>query len=74
MSADVRMTQRRQQASLALETREAFAIGGEGCREHLDRHIPAECVIVRAIDFSHAARAQSRADLIGADSPADAVA
>ena len=33
------MTQRCQQARLALESRQPFAIGGEGRGEHLDRHV-----------------------------------
>ena len=65
--ADVRVTQRGEQSRFTLEPRQSCGIGREVRRQHLDRHITAKPVIVRAIHLAHAASADPDANLVGAD-------
>ena len=61
---DVGMVERRQQACLALEARQAVRISRERGRDNLDRHVAAERGIARAIDLAHAARPKEADDLV----------
>ena len=62
--ADVRMIQRREEACLALEAREAIRIGSERCGQDLDGDIAPKLRIARPIHFTPRARAQGRDDLV----------
>ena len=68
---DVRMTERRQQPRLALETREPVSVGGERLRQHLDRDGAPERVILGAIPDTHAARADAGTKLVVPDPATD---
>ena len=61
---DVGMIQRREGLGLALESRQALGVGGEGRRKDLDRDVAVEPPVVRAVDFSHAASTQWRDDFV----------
>ena len=55
---------------LALEARERVGVGREPRRQHLDRDVALEPRVARAIDLAHAARAEGRRDLVGAEASA----
>ena len=66
--ADVRMVQRRQYESLALEPRHPFRIARKGFGQHLDRDLPGvKGGIAGAIDFTHSADSQKFQDFVRAD-------
>ena len=55
---DVRMRQRRDRQSLALEPRQGIRIRRERLRQNLDRHLALQLRIPRPIHLSHPARAR----------------
>ena len=55
---------------LALEARQAVAVRGEGVGQDLDRDVALQPGVARAIHLAHAACADSREDLVGADARA----
>ncbi len=52
---------------LLLEAAQAVGVGGEGGGEDLDGDVAAEAWVLRAVDLSHAARADGGEDLVGAE-------
>ena len=64
---DVWMRQRSDRFRLALEAGQGVGISCNGLREDLDRHVPIQLAIPRAVDLPHPACAQSRDDLKGAE-------
>ena len=64
---DVRMGKRRDRFRLALEASQRVGIGGDGLREDLDRDVPVQLVIPRAVDLPHATSADRREDLVSAE-------
>src|SRR5262249_22718115 len=64
---DVQMVQRGEYASLTTEPRQPIGIGRERRRQDLQRDVTIELQIARAIDLAHAAGAELRGDLIGAE-------
>ena len=67
---DVRMRQRGDGLGLSLEARESARILREVRGEDLDRDVPIELCVLRPVDLSHAARAERREDLVGAETGA----
>ena len=63
---DVGMVQRRQHLGLALEARHALAVVRERLGQNLDRHVAFQLGIVGAVHLAHAAGADGREDLVGA--------
>jgi hypothetical protein len=63
---DVRVIQRREHFRFALEPRQPFGITGDGRRQHLQRDLPLQVGVGRAIHLAHAAFAQQRDDVVGA--------
>jgi hypothetical protein len=61
---DVRVVQRGGRAGLFLEALEPFLVRSERGRKDLDRDVAPEPGVPRAIDLSHAARAERREDLV----------
>ena len=61
---DVGMVERRRDARLALEPRQAIRIAGDAGRQDLDRDVASEARVARAIDLAHAAGPDGRHDLI----------
>ena len=64
------MRERRDRLRFALETGQRFGIGGDGPREDLDRHVPIQLLVARAVDLAHSAFAKFRDDFIGSESRA----
>jgi hypothetical protein len=64
---DVRMVELGEELRFALEAREAFRVLGERRRQHLDRHLPVEPGVGRAIDLAHPALAELGGDRVGAE-------
>ena len=64
---DVRMIERRQELGFALEAGHALGIAGEGLGQDLQRDVAIEASVAGAVDFAHAAGAEERDDLVGAD-------
>jgi hypothetical protein len=60
--------ERSQDPGLPLEAGEMIRIAREGVREHLDRDVPPEPRVARAIDLAHAAGAERREDFVGTES------
>ena len=60
----IRVVQHPRRPGLLLEAPEAVRVAGKGGREHLDGNVAAEPGIARAVNLSHAARADQRADLV----------
>ena len=58
------MRERRDRFRLALEAGQCVGIGGDGLREDLDRDVPVQLLIPRAVDLPHSTRAQRREDLV----------
>ena len=69
--ADIGVIQRGQQPRLALEPAAAIGIGGKNIRQNLDRHVAPEPRIAGAVDVSHPACAEERANFIMPKAPAD---
>ena len=67
---DVGVVQRSQGLRLALEAREALAVGGKRRRQHLDRHLATQPRVGGAPHLPHPALAQLGADLVGAEASA----
>ena len=65
--SDVGMIQRRQHLRFALEARHVLRVAGQGGGQHLDGDVAFELGVAGAIDLAHAARAEGREDLIGAE-------
>src|SRR3974390_289097 len=63
---NVRMVQRGQHLRLPLEARHPLRVTGKRRRQHLDRHIPLQPHIPRAVHLSHAARSELPYDLVSA--------
>ena len=61
---DIRMRQRRDGPRLAVETRGHQRIAGDMRRQHLDRYLPVQAGIARAIDLPHPARAERVDDFV----------
>jgi hypothetical protein len=64
---DVRVIERREEASFTLETGKAVRIGCEVGWEDLERDVPLESRVARPIHFAHAASANGRRDLVLTD-------
>ena len=64
------MVQRGERLRFALEARQPLGIGGEAVRQDLDRDVAIELRVARAIDLAHAAGANDRDDLVGAEAGA----
>ncbi len=62
---DVRMIQRRGGVRFALETAEAFVVGGKFGGENFDGGAAAKLGIAREVNFTHSARAQQADDFVG---------
>ena len=60
---DVRMVQGGGGTCLLHEPPTAALVGHTVGGEHLDRHVPAEARVARAVDLAHPARTQQRDDL-----------
>ncbi len=65
------MIERGEHARFAFEQGAALRIGGEGWRQDFNRNVSSERVVVRSIDFAHAADAEQRAECIAAKMAAD---
>jgi hypothetical protein len=66
---DVRMREGGDGLGLALEPRERLGILRGRLGEDLDRYDAVQLRVARAVDLAHAARAELRNDLIGAETP-----
>src|SRR5438552_2615861 len=64
---DIVMAQRGQCLRLALKSGDTLRIGGEGGGQNFDRDLAAENVVPGAIHLAHAALAEQRQDLVGAN-------
>ena len=64
---DVRMVERGRDACLAPEAREPFRVSLHRVGQHLDRHVPSQSGIVRAVDFAHPSDPETRHDLVGTE-------
>ena len=64
---DVRMVQRGQGPGLALKPRDPLRVGGERLGQDLDRDGAIQLRVPRAVDFTHAAGAERRQDLVRAE-------
>jgi hypothetical protein len=62
---DVLMGQRSDRFRFALEAGQRVGVGCNGLREDLNRHVPVEFPIARAVDLTHTAGAERRDDLEG---------
>ena len=67
---DVGMRERGDGLRLPLEPGQSIRIDRERFRQHLERHLTPKLCIVSAVDLAHAAGAEGRDDLVGADSAA----
>ncbi len=70
-AGDVRVVEGCQHLGLALEPRHALGIAGKLRRQDLDRDVPIQPRVPRAVDLPHAALAEGRGDLEVADGLAD---
>ena len=57
--------------SVSHKARAGLAVTGQLKRQHLDRHVPVEFRIPRAVDLAHAAFADLGGDVVMAESGAD---
>ena len=64
---NVGMIQRRQHFRFALKTRDPLAIMRHCFRQDFDGHVAPELGVLRLIHLAHAARANLRADFVGAN-------
>ena len=67
---DVWMIQRGEYFGFALEPGQSVAVRRQGWRQDLDRHLALEPGVVRAIHLPHAALAEQRGNLVGAEATA----
>jgi hypothetical protein len=67
---DVRMIEPGEHFGFALETRQPLAIGRHGLGQHLDGDGALQVGVCRAVDLTHAARADLAGDFIWAESSA----
>ena len=70
MCGDVRMIQRRERLRFALEAGQAIGISRERVGQDLDRDVAIQLRVARAIHLAHAAGADRRGDLVGAEAGA----
>ena len=68
--ADMRVVQAGDGAGFALEALAKFRVGGQVGRQNLDGDGAVEARVFRAIDLAHAAGADERQDLVGAETSA----
>ena len=61
------MVQTPGRAILLLEAPQPVRVLGEGCGQHLDRHLAAEARVASTIDLAHAPRPQRSDDLVGSE-------
>ena len=66
-AADVRMIQSGEHVRLAREPRTPIGIGGEQCREELQRDVAIQLRVTGAIHLTHPAGPQQIDDLVGAE-------
>src|SRR6516162_2287889 len=64
------MIQRRQRARLPPEASQPLRVARKFIGQGLDGDIPLELAVVRAVYFSHTARAEQRHDLVRSEFPA----
>ena len=64
------MIERREDLRFALEAREPIRIGRERVRQDLQRDVAIQLRVARAIDLTHAARAEQRNHFVGTDTSA----
>jgi hypothetical protein len=64
---DVGVVQLAGRARFLLEAVHAPGVGPQSARDQLDRDVPAETRVARAIDLAHAAGAQPTDNLVGSD-------
>ena len=64
---DVRVIQLSQEPGLPLEAVQALAVLGEGFREHLDGHVPAQLGVAGSVDLPHPTRTDGLDDLVLAE-------
>ncbi len=64
---DVGVRERRDGQRLALEARDKFAVLGQAGRQNLDGDVAAKFLVVRPVDFTHAAHADPVQDPVGPD-------
>jgi hypothetical protein len=67
----VGVAERGQDARLALQPRHQFGICGERWAQDLQRDVPLQACIARAVDLAHSARAEQREDFVDANTAAD---
>jgi hypothetical protein len=67
---DVWVVQRSEDLSFSLEPGEPIGIVGKGIRQHLQRDVAIQLRVARAVHLAHAASAERRDNLIGANSGA----
>ena len=68
---DPRVVERGEHAGLTLESPQSLGVSGHLVGQELERDVPPERLVARAIDLAHAARAQQLEDLVAANRPAD---
>ena len=67
---DMWMVERCQELRLAVETRQPLGIAADRYRQQLERDLAVQPSVASAVDLAHAAAAEQRHDLEGADSGA----
>ena len=55
---------------LALEARKSLSVRRKRFRQHLNRDLPSEIGVCRAVNFPHAAHADLGGDFVGAETGA----
>ena len=65
------MVQRGEHLRLAIEPREPLGVVRDRRQQHLDRDVAIQLGIARAIDLTHAARAEHGDDLVRSEAAAD---
>ena len=68
---DPRVVERGEHAGLTLESPQSLGVSGHLVGQELERDVPPERLVARAIDLAHAARSQQFDDLVAANRPAD---
>ena len=63
----IRMRERRDRASLALEPRERLYIRRQVLREHLDGHFAVEPQVAGPVDLAHSSGAEGRENLVSVE-------
>jgi hypothetical protein len=64
---DVRMIERACGLCLLLKPNQTIFVGRKRGRQNLDRHFPIHLRVIRAIDLTHPALAELRADFVASD-------